>query len=76
VPWIVDPDCHAKFKRHVKAGRARSGDVELHPRQIVNRVSAGFDQRPDAFETPLAEGDFEGRARKKPVCAKTRDIGQ
>lgn len=73
---VSDADGQSKFKWHIEARSAGRVSVQLDARQVVNGISRRSDQRDNALQAPLAEGNFEGGSGGESESADARDVGQ
>jgi hypothetical protein len=76
MPRLGDADSQAEFEGHIESRCAGTISVQLHPRQVVNRVLRGCDQGANSLQPSPAKGNFERGARLKSERAKARDVGQ
>jgi hypothetical protein len=61
----IHSDRQPELERHVEARSARSGAVQLHAGQVVNRISRGSNEGDYALQAPLAEWNFKRSAGRK-----------
>lgn len=76
MPGLGDTDSQAEFEGHIESRCAGTVTVQLHPRQVVNRVLRRCDQGANSLQASSAKGNFERGARLESEGAEACDVGQ